>query len=80
MAAARRDGWTSVAFIEPDVSVTSITDARSTGTATVASGRASASASAASARQSSAVGMARRQLPPRGATDASVGSAGKRTA
>ena len=31
-----------MAFIEPDVSVTSITDAFSTGTATVASGRASA--------------------------------------
>jgi hypothetical protein len=79
LAAVRRSGATSVAFIEPDVSVTSITDARSTGTATVASGRASASTRPASARHSSAGGIARRARPVRAATAASVAVAGKRT-
>jgi hypothetical protein len=58
------------------VSVTSITDACSTGTATVASGRASARASPARARHSSAGGTIRRQRDARGMTLASVGSAG----
>ena len=78
-AAVSRSGATSVAFIEPDVSVTSITDAFSTGTATVASGRASAVISPASARHSSAGGIARRARPVRPATAASVAVAGKRT-
>ncbi len=46
-----------MAFIEPDVSVTSITEAFSTGTAMVASGRASAVTRPASDRHSSAGGM-----------------------
>jgi hypothetical protein len=79
LAAARREGPTSVAFIEPDVSVTSTTEARSFGTATVASGRASASARAASARHSNAAGSARRTRPVRGSTAPSVAVAGKRT-
>ena len=78
-AAVRRSGATSVAFIEPDVSVTSITDAFSTGTAMVASGRASAVIRPASARHSSAGGIARRARPVRPATAASVAVAGKRT-
>jgi hypothetical protein len=41
-AAARRVGRTSVACIEPLTSVTSMIDARSTGTAIVFSGRAAA--------------------------------------
>ena len=44
-----RDGRTSRASIEPEMSVASTTAARSSGTATVASGRASATATAASA-------------------------------
>ena len=68
-----------MASIEPDVSVTSTTEARSIGTATVASGRASAVTSPASARHSSAVGTARRQRGTRGITACSVERAGKRT-
>ena len=56
----RRDGSTSVADIEPDSSVTSTTDAFSTGTATVACGLASATASTAAAPASSAGGRMRR--------------------
>ena len=44
-----RDGLTSRASIEPETSVVSTTAARSSGTATVASGRAIANATAASA-------------------------------
>ncbi len=77
-AAASRVGVTSVAFIEPDVSVTSITEAFSIGTATVASGRASASTRPASERHSSAGGIARRARPVRPTTAASVAAAGKR--
>ena len=44
-----REGATSRASIEPEMSVASTTAARSSATATVASGRASASATAASA-------------------------------
>jgi hypothetical protein len=78
-AAASLDGDTSVAFIEPDVSVTSITDARSTGTAIVASGRASAVTRPASARHSNAGGMSLRARPVFPTTAASVAAAGKRT-
>ena len=78
MAAASRLGCTSTAFIEPEVSVTSITLARSTGTATVASGRASAIAIPASASISSAGGRCLRTRPCLGATAASVAAAGKR--
>ena len=60
LAAARRVGETSVAFIEPEVSVTSITDAFSTGTATVASGRASAIGHAGQREHSSAGGRCAR--------------------
>ena len=77
-AAARRVGATSVAFIEPEVSVTSMTEAFSTGTAIVASGRASAVTSPASARHSSAGGMIVRARPVRPTTAASVAAAGKR--
>ncbi len=48
-AAPSREGSTSVARIDADMSVASITAALPSGTATVASGRASASASAVSA-------------------------------
>jgi hypothetical protein len=74
-----REGSTSVAFIEPEVSVTSITDARSLGTAIVASGRASATARPARAKQSRAVGRIRRRRLPPARTAATVGAAGKRT-
>ena len=48
-AALSRDGATSVAVIEPDTSVTSMIEARSSGTATVISGLAAATTSTASA-------------------------------
>jgi hypothetical protein len=77
-AAARRDGSTSVADIEPDSSVTSITEAFSTGTATVACGLAIATASTAAEPASSAGGRMRRM---RGwPTRASTAAAGKRIA
>ena len=55
------DGCTSVACIEPEMSVTSMIDARSSGTACVACGRASATTSAASASAYAAIGTCRRQ-------------------
>ena len=80
-AAARRVGDTSSARIDPDWSVTSMTDAFSTGTATVVCGLASATSSAASAARSSAAGRWRRQrdTPPEAMTPASTGTAVKRT-
>src|SRR4051812_47571841 len=65
--------------MDPEVSVTSTTEARSTGTATVASGRARASTSAPRASASSAGGTRRRQALCVGRIAASVGVAGKRT-
>ena len=78
IAACSRLGLTSVAFIEPLVSVTNITLAFSTGTATVASGRASATAIAASAVSSRAGGTLRRTLLDLGITAATVAAAGNR--
>jgi hypothetical protein len=78
-AASSRVGLTSVADIEREMSVTSTTEARSTGTCTVFSGRASEIASAASASASSANGRWRLQRGSGAATAASVASAGKRT-
>ena len=56
-----RFGSTSVAFIEPEMSVTIITVAARSGAATVRCGRASATTSAASATSSSAGGTCRRR-------------------
>ena len=58
-AAARRVGATSVASIEPDVSVTMITAPWRCGAATVRSGRPSAISSASSASIAKAAGMCR---------------------
>ncbi len=60
-AAVRRFGSTSVAFIEPETSVTIITVAARSGAATVRCGRASATTSPASAASSSSGGTCRRQ-------------------
>jgi hypothetical protein len=69
LAATSRLGSTSVAVIEPDTSVASTIDARSTGTATVRCGLAAARTRRASARASAAIGAWRRQRGLRGATD-----------
>ena len=79
-AASSRDGSTSVADIEPDSSVTSTTDAFSTGTATVACGLATATASVAAAAASSAGGRMRRRRGWRPAAAANTDAAGNRTA
>ena len=55
-AAASRDGFTSVARIEPETSTTRTTLARSSGVFTVTVGRANATQSAASDRSISAAG------------------------
>ena len=60
-AAVIRFGSTSVAFIEPETSVTIITVAARCGAATVRCGRASATTIAASASSSSSGGRCRRQ-------------------
>jgi hypothetical protein len=60
-AAVRRSGSTSVAFIDPETSVTIITVAARCGAATVRSGRARATTSAASASASNSGGRWRRQ-------------------
>ena len=65
-AASRRVGLTSVAIIERDTSIASITVASSRGTLRTADGRASAIASAATAARYSAVGTWRRQRGARG--------------
>jgi hypothetical protein len=70
-AASSRLGATSVEVIEPETSVTSRIDARSSGTARVACGFAAATISPASAIASSAIGTWRRQ---RGATGATLTS------
>jgi hypothetical protein len=77
-AASSRDGSTSVADIEPDSSVTSTTDAFSTGTCMVACGRALATARLAAAAASRAAGSTRRSRGWR--IEANVAAAGKRTA
>ena len=79
-AADSRSGATSVAVIERDVSVTSTTEACSTGTATVVSGRASASTSPATDSASRADGTWRRQRASAGTARAATGAPGKRTA
>ncbi len=70
-AAASRVGSTSRASIEPEMSVVSITDARESGTDTVASGRARATASAVKAIAYSTIGAWRRQPGREGATESS---------
>jgi hypothetical protein len=60
-AAVSRFGATSVAFIEPEMSVTIITVAARSGDATVRCGRASATIMAVSASSSSSGGRCRRQ-------------------
>src|SRR3954454_11654306 len=79
-AASRRVGCTSVACMEPEVSMMSITEARSTGTATVFCGRASAISSAPRAARNSSAGAQRRQAGTVATTAAAVAAAGKRTA
>ena len=71
LAAVRRSGLTSVANIEPEVSVTITTIACRCSAATVRSGRASAISSAISASRASSAGMWRVQ-PTRAATEAST--------
>src|SRR5262249_6681389 len=60
-AAVIRFGWTSVAVIEPDRSIVSITVASCRGTASATCGRATPTISAASASSVSAGGTCRRQ-------------------
>ena len=60
-AASSRFGWTSVAFIEPEMSVTITMLAARWGAATVRCGRASATISPHSAISSSSGGRCRRQ-------------------
>ena len=79
-AAARRVGFTSVARIEPDVSTTRTTLARSFGALTVMVGRAKATQSAASEARSSAAGTWRRQARRLPATPASTSRFVYRTA
>ena len=69
-AAARRVGATSVAAIEPLVSLASMIDAVSIGTATVRAGRAAAMIRTASATANASIGTCRRQRGRRGDTDA----------
>jgi hypothetical protein len=73
-AAVTRSGRTSVAFIDNEVSCTSMTVPCRCSTATVRSGRAIASASTARAASASAAGMWRPQARP--ATVASTSTAG----
>ena len=73
-AAVTRSGRTSVAFIETDVSCTSITVPCRCSTATVRSGRATARPSAASDANARAAGTWRPQARP--ATPASTSTAG----
>ena len=61
MAAVSRSGSTSLAFIEPETSVTIMTVAARCGAATVRCGRASAMTSAASASSTNTGGRWRRQ-------------------
>ncbi len=72
LAAASRVGFTSVARIEPDVSTTRTTLARSFGDLTVIVGRANAMQSAASDARRSAAGTWRRHARRRPATPAST--------
>jgi hypothetical protein len=78
--ASMRVGWTSWESIDRDASMTSMTDARLTATATSVCGLASASASVAAASASSSAGRRRRQTLATGTTPASVATAGKRSA
>ena len=71
-AAASLVGFTSVARIEPDVSTTSTTLARSFGVLTVTVGRANATQSAATDASTSAAGTCRRHARRRLATPAST--------
>ena len=79
-AASSRSGATSVAVIEREVSVTSTTEACSTGTATVVSGRASAITRPATESASRALGTWRRQRAAAGAARAATEAPGKRMA
>ena len=72
-------GATSLACIEPEMSVASTTAARSSGTATVASGRARAIASAVSATPYSTSGRWRRNPGCTGATEGSSRGEAKRS-
>ena len=63
-AASSREGWTSVASIEPDVSNTSRTVASRRSAATVRCGRASATSSAANASSAKTAGRCRVQERP----------------
>ena len=81
-ARRRPGGWarTSVACIEPLTSVTSMIDARSTGTATVFCGRAAARMRIASASRKASIGTWRRQRGRLGATDGGIAGAAKAAA
>jgi hypothetical protein len=79
-AARSRSGLTSLACIEREWSVTSMTEARSTATSTGRCGLAIATTSAASAASARAAGSQRRQAGAPPAAALTVASAGKRTA
>jgi hypothetical protein len=80
-AAVSLSGWTSSASIDSEWSVTIITEARPTGTATVRCGLASASARSARAASASAAGACRRQEgPAAAAASLRLRTAVKRTA
>ena len=75
-AAPSRDGLTSVALIELEMSLASMIAALLTGTATVRWGRAAAAMSAATAIANTSIGAWRRQPGRRGVTDSvSAGAA-----
>ena len=78
-AASSRVGCTSVACIEPDTSITSITFDRSPGTLIVAWGRAKLNARPVRASRNSAVGRWRRMPGARGTTWPSSSRLVKRT-
>ena len=79
-AAASRVGWTSVAAIEPEWSVTSIMFAWLVGMCSATRGRARATASVAIAARASAAGRWRSHDGDAATTSRTVDTAGKRTA
>ena len=80
MAASSRFGGTSVACHRAEVSIATITVARSKGTRSATSGRAAARPSGDSASSTQAAGRCRRQPGGRGTTVSSIGRVAKRTA
>ena len=79
-AASSRFGATSVASIERETSIATMTVARSWGTRMSISGRAVATARVTRARTKAAAGACRRHPGRSGATESSIGREAKRTA